>query len=222
VNTLFVFSTLQKLPIAISLVLHVTVFFSYPRFRKSLYQYIPFIIGAFAMILVFQWINAWTNPGVSSFGKTLQHFLFRTAEVFPFYSYVYPNFEPFQGMDLILDGKSPNDNLVVFSYMYPGTVGASAGPSFLRSYSQNGTIYACLDLMFVSLNLVLMGRIWTFVKNVTWISSGFYALSVLFALQVTQTRIQDAFLASGGILLGSLLLFFLITGSRMLRTRPSA
>lgn len=143
--------------------------------------------------------------------------LTRTSAPAMYYPVVFPKYHDFFGLDFGQDilgwGRMPNDNSVVWNYMYPNLPGGNiAAPFQFVLYSQVGVIWA----IFITIALgVVMGMVWqnfVLVRGSRIWRSLIGSMFLIFSIYIAMDSIRGSLLASYGIIWGCLFicLFFLI------------
>jgi hypothetical protein len=148
----------------------------------------------------------------------------RTSLPAMYYPIVFPKLHDYYGLDLGQDilgfGGMPNDNQIIWKYMYPNLPGGSAGaPYQFALYSQVGAIWTLPLCALVGALLgggwqvVLMGGIPTAVRSLTG------TILVLFSIYLAIDSLRGSLLASYGLVWAWLfILFFFFTGLLFKRT----
>lgn len=140
-----------------------------------------------------------------SFQQSLEQIVFRVAQSFPYYLNVYPDHVPYLGIDLGQHlfgvGFSPNDNAVVFNFMYPSITwiqGAAAAPAHARAYAQAGEGFSLLTVVIIGWALL---RIDAFHRRVRGpLTFALYLQMLVFLYHLNQVSLVDAVLSSYGLL----------------------
>lgn len=135
---------------------------------------------------------------------SVTHVFFRMANSFPFYVNLFPDELPFWGVDLFLDiggfGTGPDDNLVVFEYMFPTvdfTQGAAAAPSHMRAYAQGGVLNSLFVLALTGWIMVVFARFRKHLEGPFLYS--IFIQGLIFFYYMTQTSIRECLLSSYGL-----------------------
>ncbi len=162
------------------------------------------------------------------FLETIDLILFRLASSFPFYYMLFPKILPYTGIYIPLLTPTPNDNNVVFSYMYPKidwTVGSVVGSAPLLAYSQAGLTYAIFVMILIGLFIFLISQIGKKIRGPLTFS--LYLNAIVFLYYLTQISLQSALVSAYGIIGGFLgigILFItslLIRSANLIRTNSS-
>ena len=194
-------TTFQKAPLIIFLLM-VAIFSVYLKLISKK-VFISVGILSFILIYVFQsfLLFDW------SLLDTVNLLIYRTAISIPYYISIYPSIIGYQGPDMLFDGKTASDNIIVFQHMYPlveSNFGAIAAPDFIRSYSKGGVFYSLISLIYTSLVLALLGL---FFKKVDSLIKFLFLCIFSYAIfYLTQTNWKDVLLSSYGVSWGILFL----------------
>lgn len=148
----------------------------------------------------------------------------RTSLPAMYYPIVFPELHEYYGLDLGLDilgfGRMPDDNLVVWKYMYPNLPGGSAAaPYQFVLYSQVGMSWTLLLCVMVG---VLLGGLWRGVLagDISHVSRSLMgALLLLFSICLAIDSIRGSLLASYGVIWAWLFLTISFGLARLLTSR---
>ena len=148
----------------------------------------------------------------------------RTAAPAMYYPIVFPEHHEYYGLDFGQDilgwGSMPDDNRVVWKFMYPDIPGGSVMVPFqFTLYSQVGTGWTLLLSAVVGL---LLGFIWMVIVeskgDLVW-RSLMGALSLLFSIYIAIDSVRGSLLTSYGVIWGwvFVIIFFYIGRTLMIR-----
>lgn len=161
-------------------------------------------IAGVAGIIILTVIQLFTLGGEWSVLDSIIHVFFRMANSFPFYVNLFPDIIPFQGIDFFLDmagiGTSPDDNLVVFDYMFPTvnwTQGSAAAPSHMRAYAQGGILNSLFVLTITGWIMVFLARFRKHLDGPFFYTIFIQGLILLYYM--TQTSIRECLVSSYGL-----------------------
>jgi hypothetical protein len=126
------------------------------------------LVGGFSMINAFQIFPL----GDWSALQSIFLVVFRMANSFPFYLSLFPSTVPYTGIDLGLDviglAPRPNENEIVFTYMYPQVTwaqGAAPAPAHVSAYAQAGLWFAVATLCVIGIFLAVLAKIGKNIEN---------------------------------------------------------
>ena len=145
--------------------------------------------------------------------------LTRTSVAAVTYPVVFPNVRPYYRIDVGLDvlgfGAMPDDNLLIYSVLWPeherGAIGA---PFQVALYSQGGLRLACLGSLLVGLALALAWRPFRDLDRPTAIGSLYGALIIVLAAFLAIDSIRNSLIVSYGMAWGLVALGFIGAAAR--------
>lgn len=135
--------------------------------------------------------------------------LTRTSITAIAYPVIFPAIQPFYPVDLGLDvlriGRMPDDNLVVYRFLWPEhDRGAVAAPFHVALYSQGGMLVACVGSLVVGFALALAwSRIFA-VATPSTLRSLFGSLLLVLAMFLALDAGRNAMIVSYGVIWGML------------------
>ena len=145
--------------------------------------------------------------------------LTRTSVAAVTYPVVFPQVRPYYpvdvGQDILGFGVMPDDNLLVYSVLWPeherGAIGA---PFQFGLYSQGGLWFACVGSLLVGLGLALAWRPLRDADRPTVISSLYGALIVVLAAFLAIDSLRNSLIVSYGMAWGIVALGFIGAAAR--------
>ncbi len=174
-----------------------------------------FIGACIAMPTILMGLTLLSNNPYGFF-EIFAHFVLRTGSAISYYvayigqSYFYP------GYDLPLDGRSIEDNVDVFRFMFPNSSwlgGSSSSPFHLRSYFQGGLLFSIIEFIGISFFVNIVVR----VKHALPEGQTFFeSLLLVFFFYLCQTSLKDCLVSSYGILLTFFILVLMFDFNRRL------
>jgi hypothetical protein len=107
-----------------------------------------------------------TGSGVLEFGGSLANLVMRLSSGIPFYVDMFPEQEPFVGIDYGLGwfgiGPKVAPNLLVFNYMFPDITyvqGAAPAPAHISAYAQAGLTFSLATMAIIGVVLAFFGAV---------------------------------------------------------------
>lgn len=124
------------------------------------------IAAALALLLLSVQEALLAGTGLLELLATLSNVVMRLSSAVPFYVEVFPQQEPFVGIDYGLGwfgiGPEVAPNLVVFNYMFPSITwvqGAAPAAAHVSAYAQAGLWFSLLTLVFVAVFIAFFGML---------------------------------------------------------------
>jgi hypothetical protein len=142
--------------------------------------------------------------------------IFRTSVPSMYYPVTFPGKYPYYELDLPFDRFTADDNLVVWSEMWPETPGGSISAPFQFSfYAQVGVAGTLALAIFLG---VLLGVAWAWFRKIeaqTPVTLMVGALILLFAIYLSMDSARNSVISSYGLIWGGMFLVFLVGVSRI-------
>jgi hypothetical protein len=133
-----------------------------------------------------------------------------------YYVVTFPDQHPYYGLDLPFDRFTADDNLAVWSEMWPKTPGGSVSAPFQFSfYAQVGVAGTLALAIFLG---VLLGVAWAWFRKLeaqTPVTLMVGALILLFAIFLSMESARNSVISSYGLIWGGMFLVFLVGVSRI-------
>jgi len=148
--------------------------------------------------------------------------IFRMANAFPYYCSLFPEVLHFTGIDVGLDlvglVPKPNENEVVFDYMYPDVhwvQGAAPAPAHLAAYAQGGMPFAVATLLLIGIAVAVVASAGRRLERA--LSYGAYIGGLLFLYYLTQITVRGALITNYGLAWAAVVLLALRSCSSTFR-----
>lgn len=142
--------------------------------------------------------------------------IFRTSVPAMYYPLIFPGRHPYYGLDLPFDRFTTDDNLVVWSEMWPETPGGSINAPFQFSfYAQVGLAGTLALSIFIG---VLLGVAWAWFRKIeaqTPVTLIVGALILLFTIYLSMESARNSAISSYGLIWGGMFLVLLVGVSRI-------
>ena len=142
--------------------------------------------------------------------------IFRTSVPAMYYVVTFPDRHPYYGLDVPFDQLTADDNLAVWSEMWPKTPGGSVSAPFQFSfYAQVGVAGTLALAIFLG---VLLGVTWAWFRKIeaqTPVTLMVGALILLFAIFLSMESARNSVISSYGLIWGGMFLVFLVGVSRI-------
>ncbi len=182
------------------------------------------ILGAGYFMLLTLWqsyiVDDW------NYLLTIAHVVFRMGSNFPFYMQLYPETEPFTGVDLmsILTGLSSyehSESKIVSAAMNPDTwfEGNATAPAHAVAYVEGGVYYSLLTVAAIGICIMLIASLKKYINGP--LVYALYISCILYLYYLTQVSVQGALWQCYGIKWSLLPIASLIICTKIIQINPA-